>query len=235
MSTDSAGSDVYDSSHAWAPMTNSPMAPIDSGDDSNRIDRLTSVQLVGGLCRARRGRCRRQCQDRTLTVPGFHRLHERGPQRFADVVDEFHEVRSGEAGAFLDRFALGPVLRLLGAPLVLMVLGLVVREGRERQGEVWQGRAVAQGGEEQHGVDRRQNRLHVHKASQGRGGLLDGRVVVLGRRVSLTAVRELAERRGGECGFAAAHPPAVGVCTWASIGHGLAGATGPDAAQGEAA
>ncbi|MFD3412098.1 ATP-binding protein [Streptomyces cyaneofuscatus] len=55
------------------------------------------------------------------------------------------------------------------------------------------------------------------------------------RRVSLTAVRELAERCGGECGFAAAHPPATGVCTWASIGHDLAGAAGPGAAEGEAA
>ncbi|WP_411116285.1 ATP-binding protein [Streptomyces sp. 058-1L] len=55
------------------------------------------------------------------------------------------------------------------------------------------------------------------------------------RRASLTAVRELTELRGGECGFAAAHPPAAGVCTWASIGHDLAGATGPGAAQGEAA
>ncbi|MFF0257392.1 ATP-binding protein [Streptomyces microflavus] len=55
------------------------------------------------------------------------------------------------------------------------------------------------------------------------------------RRVSLTAVRELAERGGGECGFAAAHPPAAGVCTWASIGHDLVGATGAGAAEGEAA
>ncbi|MFD4023092.1 ATP-binding protein [Streptomyces sp. NPDC058576] len=55
------------------------------------------------------------------------------------------------------------------------------------------------------------------------------------RRVSLTAVRELVERRGGECGFAAAHPPATGVCTWASIGHDLAGAAGPGAAEGEVA
>jgi hypothetical protein len=55
------------------------------------------------------------------------------------------------------------------------------------------------------------------------------------RRVSLAAVRELAERRGGECGFAAAHPPATGVCTWASIGRDLAGSTGPGAAEGEAA
>ncbi|WNI30911.1 ATP-binding protein [Streptomyces sp. ITFR-6] len=55
------------------------------------------------------------------------------------------------------------------------------------------------------------------------------------RRVSLTAVRELAEGRGGECGFAAAHPPATGVCTWASIGAGLTGASDPGGAQGEAA
>lgn len=55
------------------------------------------------------------------------------------------------------------------------------------------------------------------------------------RRVSLTAVRELAERRGGECGFAAAHPPATGMCTWASIGLDLAGSAGPGAAEGEAA
>ncbi|WBB59427.1 ATP-binding protein [Streptomyces sp. WMMC500] len=37
------------------------------------------------------------------------------------------------------------------------------------------------------------------------------------RRVSLAVVRELAEGRGGEWGFAASHPPAPGVCTWASI------------------
>ncbi|MFW6690393.1 ATP-binding protein [Streptomyces sp. MAR4 CNX-425] len=37
------------------------------------------------------------------------------------------------------------------------------------------------------------------------------------RRVSLAVVRELVEGRGGEWGFAASHPPAAGVCTWASI------------------
>ncbi|MFI1186385.1 ATP-binding protein [Streptomyces californicus] len=56
------------------------------------------------------------------------------------------------------------------------------------------------------------------------------------RRVSLTEVRELAERWGGECGFTAAHPPATGVCTWASIGTGPAGeASSPYGAQGEVA
>ncbi|MCR8944728.1 ATP-binding protein [Streptomyces sp. OUCMDZ-4982] len=55
------------------------------------------------------------------------------------------------------------------------------------------------------------------------------------RRVSLTAVRELAEGRGGECGFAAAHPPATGVCTWVSIGAGLTGASDPGGVQAEAA
>ncbi|WP_405394567.1 ATP-binding protein [Streptomyces gougerotii] len=51
------------------------------------------------------------------------------------------------------------------------------------------------------------------------------------RRVSLTVVRELAEGRGGECGFAAAHPPATGVCTWASIGAGPTGASDPGASR----
>ncbi|MGW9301690.1 ATP-binding protein [Streptomyces cyaneofuscatus] len=55
------------------------------------------------------------------------------------------------------------------------------------------------------------------------------------RHVSLAAVRELAEGRGGECGFAAAHPPATGVCTWVSIGAGLAGAPDPGGVQEEAA
>ncbi|MFD4235847.1 ATP-binding protein [Streptomyces sp. NPDC058542] len=55
------------------------------------------------------------------------------------------------------------------------------------------------------------------------------------RRVSLTAVRELAEGRGCECGFAAAHPPATGVCTWVSIGAGLTGVSDPGGAQEEAA
>ncbi|RZD80965.1 sensor histidine kinase [Streptomyces albidoflavus] len=55
------------------------------------------------------------------------------------------------------------------------------------------------------------------------------------RRVSLTVVRELAEGWGGECGFAAAHPPATGVCTWVSIGAGLTGASGPGGVQEGAA
>ncbi|ATY96548.1 ATP-binding protein [Streptomyces cavourensis] len=55
------------------------------------------------------------------------------------------------------------------------------------------------------------------------------------RHVSLAAVRELAEGRGGECGFAAAHPPATGVCTWVSIGAGLTGASDPGGVREEAA
>ncbi|WP_097981359.1 ATP-binding protein [Streptomyces sp. f150] len=55
------------------------------------------------------------------------------------------------------------------------------------------------------------------------------------RRVSLTGARELAEGWGGECGFAAAHPPATGVCTWASIGAGLAGTSDTGGVQGEVA
>ncbi|MEE1728486.1 hypothetical protein PUR33_05035 [Streptomyces sp. BE282] len=55
------------------------------------------------------------------------------------------------------------------------------------------------------------------------------------RRVSLTGARELAEGWGGECGFAAAHPPATGVCTWVAIGAGLTDASGPGGVQEGAA
>ncbi|WP_258045081.1 ATP-binding protein [Streptomyces sp. SM11] len=37
------------------------------------------------------------------------------------------------------------------------------------------------------------------------------------RKVSLAVVRELSERHQGEWGFAAAQPPAAGVCTWATL------------------
>ncbi|WP_327259738.1 ATP-binding protein [Streptomyces sp. NBC_01240] len=39
------------------------------------------------------------------------------------------------------------------------------------------------------------------------------------RKVSLAVVRELSERYQGEWGFAAAQPPAAGVCTWATLVH----------------
>ncbi|WBB58225.1 ATP-binding protein [Streptomyces sp. WMMC500] len=56
------------------------------------------------------------------------------------------------------------------------------------------------------------------------------------RRVSLAAVRELTEAGGGEWGFAASHPPAAGVCTWATIAHGVQGASGAaGVAHGEVA
>ncbi|GAA1927078.1 hypothetical protein GCM10009716_38930 [Streptomyces sodiiphilus] len=37
------------------------------------------------------------------------------------------------------------------------------------------------------------------------------------RRSSLTDVRELVEKHQGAWGFGSAHPPAVGVCTWATL------------------
>ncbi|AUH42135.1 ATP-binding protein [Streptomyces sp. CMB-StM0423] len=54
------------------------------------------------------------------------------------------------------------------------------------------------------------------------------------RRVSLATVRELTEAGGGEWGFAASHPPAAGVCTWATIAHGVQDASGASGAAGAA-
>lgn len=51
------------------------------------------------------------------------------------------------------------------------------------------------------------------------------------RRVSLAAVRELTERCGGEWGFAASHPPAAGVCSWAVITCGGQGPVASAAAR----
>jgi hypothetical protein len=55
------------------------------------------------------------------------------------------------------------------------------------------------------------------------------------RRVSLAAVRELTDRHGGESGFAASHPPAAGVCTWATIAYGVQDTMASDAAREEVA
>ncbi|WP_405796199.1 ATP-binding protein [Streptomyces sp. NBC_01506] len=47
------------------------------------------------------------------------------------------------------------------------------------------------------------------------------------RKVSLAVVRELSDRYQGEWGFAAAQPPAAGVCTWATLVH-VPHISGPD-------
>ena len=51
------------------------------------------------------------------------------------------------------------------------------------------------------------------------------------RKVSLAVVRELSERHHGEWGFAAAQPPAAGVCTWATLGHVPRTPSAPDAVR----
>nr|WP_251076393.1 ATP-binding protein [Streptomyces benahoarensis] len=55
------------------------------------------------------------------------------------------------------------------------------------------------------------------------------------RKVSLTAVRELSESHRGGWGFAAAQPPAAGVCTWATLVHAPQSPATPDAAPERAA
>lgn len=55
------------------------------------------------------------------------------------------------------------------------------------------------------------------------------------RKVSLAVVRELSERHHGEWGFAAAQPPAAGVCTWATLVHGPRNTSAPDAARARVA
>ncbi|WP_381795503.1 ATP-binding protein [Streptomyces niveus] len=59
------------------------------------------------------------------------------------------------------------------------------------------------------------------------------------RKVSLAVVRELSEKHQGEWGFAAAQPPAAGVCTWTTLVHApyvpSAPAATPAAAPGRVA
>ena len=55
------------------------------------------------------------------------------------------------------------------------------------------------------------------------------------RKVSLAVVRELSARHHGEWGFAAAQPPASGVCTWVTLVHVPRIPSGPDAIPERAA